>query len=225
MSILFRTKGWLTIAQLARAWTAEIPGAERDPQQFEQELVHLLLEDIVNKRLDDAGPLAEGRRLGLRIITPDGRAGFLDGHQVRALILPGGALTDYLHLIVVMKEAALDFARRHELPSPSWWRDSFAASTKPANQLAPDGTIPIPSAASKRLAEASLRRPRGAKPKKLEQVKKAMRNDILRGRRTMTELSDMLEKDLAAVFGVSRDTARKARKAVSEFDEKSILDK
>ena len=66
MSILFRTKGWLTIAQLARAWTAEIPGAERDPQQFEQELVHLLLEDIVNRRLDDAGPLAEGRRLGLR---------------------------------------------------------------------------------------------------------------------------------------------------------------
>jgi hypothetical protein len=44
MSILFRTKGWLTIAQLARAWTAEIPGAERDPQQFEQELVLSLSE-------------------------------------------------------------------------------------------------------------------------------------------------------------------------------------
>ena len=73
MSILFRKKGWLTVAQLARAWTAEIPGAEQDPRQFEQELVHLLLEDIVNKRSDDAGPLAEGRRLGLRLITPDGR--------------------------------------------------------------------------------------------------------------------------------------------------------
>ena len=98
MSILFRTKGWLTIAQLARAWTAEIQGAERDPQQFEQELVHLLLEDIVNKRLDDAGPLAEGRRLGLRIITPDHRAGFLDGDQARDLLLPGGAWT--LHLTI-----------------------------------------------------------------------------------------------------------------------------
>jgi hypothetical protein len=71
MSILFLTKGWLTVAQLAGAWTAEILGAEQDPQQFEQELVHLLLEDIVNKRRDDAGPLAEGRRLGLRVITPD----------------------------------------------------------------------------------------------------------------------------------------------------------
>jgi hypothetical protein len=46
MSILFRTKGWLTIAQLARAWTVEILGAEQDLQQFEQELVHLLLEDM-----------------------------------------------------------------------------------------------------------------------------------------------------------------------------------
>ncbi len=55
--------------------------------------MQLLLEDIVNKRLDDAGPLAEGRRLGLRVITPEGRAGFLEGHQVRDLIPAGGALT------------------------------------------------------------------------------------------------------------------------------------
>jgi len=72
-----------------------------------------------------------------------------------------------------------------------------------------------------------LRRPRGAKPKKLEQVKEAMRRDIREGRRTMAELSDMLEKDLAAAYGVSRDTARKALKVVSEseFVENSILDK
>src|SRR6516164_5073776 len=105
MSILFRTKGWLTIAQLARAWTPEIPGAERDPQRFEQEFVHLLLEDIVNKRLDETGPLVEGRRLGLRIITPDGRAGFLDGDQTRDLLLASGVWTFHLDRIVVMKEA------------------------------------------------------------------------------------------------------------------------
>jgi len=226
MSILFRKKGWLTVAQLARAWTAEIPGAEQDPRQFEQELVLLLLEDIVNKRLDDAGPLAEGRRLGLRVITPDGRVGFLEGHQVRDLILPGGALTFFLNRIVLMKEAALDFARRHELPPPSWWADASAASTKPANHWAPDGTIPIPCVASKSPVEAGLRRPRGAKPKKLEQVKEAMRNDIRQGRRTVEDLREMREKELAAQYGnVSRDTARRARKAVSEFVEKSILDK
>ncbi len=124
-----------------------------------------------------------------------------------------------------MKEAALDFARRHELPPPSWWTDALAASPKPANHLAPDGTIPIPKAASKSPVETRLRRPRGPKPKKLEQVKEAMRNDIRQGRRTVAELSNMLEKDLAAEYGVSRDTARKARKAVSEFVENSILDK
>jgi hypothetical protein len=148
MSILFHTKGWLTVAQLARAWTAEIPGAAQDPQQFEQELVQILLEDIVNKRLDDAGPLAEGRRLGLRVITPDGRTGFLEGHQVRDLIPPGNALTFFLNRIVVMKEAALDFARRHELPPPSWWTDALADSTKLATHLAHDNTNLTPSPAS-----------------------------------------------------------------------------
>jgi DNA-binding GntR family transcriptional regulator len=91
--------------------------------------------------------------------------------------------------------------------------------------LAPDGTIPIPCAASKSPVEAGLWRPRGAKPKKLEQVKEAMRNDIRQGRRTVAELSNMREKVLAAEYGVSRDTARKACKAVSEFVENSILDK
>jgi hypothetical protein len=226
MSILFRTKGWLTVAQLARAWTVEIARVEQDPRQLEQDLVHLLLEDIVNKRLDDAGPLAEGRRLGLRVITTDGQAGFLEGHQVRDLIPAGGALTFFLNRIVVMKEAALDFARRHELPPPSWWTDAFAASTEPAYHLAPDGTNPIRRTASKSPVEAGLRRPRGAKPRKLEQVKEAMRNDIRDGRRTVAELNKMLEKDLAAQYGnVSRDTARKARKAVSEFVENTILDK
>ena len=41
-----------------------------------------------------------------------------------------------------------------------------------------------------------------------------MRDDLLQGRRTPAELKDMLEKNLAANFGVSRDTARKARNAV-----------
>jgi hypothetical protein len=225
MSILFRAKGWLTVAQLAHAWTAEIPGAKQDPQQFEQELVHLLLEDIVNKRLDDAGPLAEGRRLGLRLITPDGRASFLEGHQVRDLILPGGASSFLLNRIVLMKEAALDFARRHDLPPPSWWTDAFAASTKPANHLAPDGIIPISCAASKRPVEGGLRRPRGAKPEKSKRVKEAMRDDILQGRRNLAELRNMLQKELAAEYGVSRETAIKALKAVSELVENPILDK
>ena len=52
-----------------------------------------------------------------------------------------------------------------------------------------------------------------------------MKNDIRQGRRTVTELSNMREKDLAAEYNVSRDTARKARNAVSKFVENSIHDK
>jgi DNA-binding GntR family transcriptional regulator len=47
-----------------------------------------------------------------------------------------------------------------------------------------------------------------------------MRNDIQQGRRTVAELKNMLEKNLSANYGVSRDTARKARRGVlSEFGE------
>ena len=89
--------------------------------------------------------------------------------------------------------------------------------------MPPDTVIQIPSAASKN--QASLKPRRGAKPVKLERVKEAMKNNIRQGRRTVTELSKMRGKDLAAEYDVSRDTARKARNAVSEVVENSILDK
>jgi len=41
-----------------------------------------------------------------------------------------------------------------------------------------------------------------------------MRDDLSQRRRTPAELKNMLEKNLAASYGVSRDTARKARNAV-----------
>jgi DNA-binding GntR family transcriptional regulator len=50
-----------------------------------------------------------------------------------------------------------------------------------------------------------------------------MRNDIQHGRHTVAELENMLEKNLATNYGVSRDTARKARKAVlSELNSRQI---
>jgi len=70
------------------------------------------------------------------------------------------------------------------------------------------------------------KRPRGRKPNKFEQVKEAMRVDLRQGRRTVADLQEMLEKDLAGTYGVSRDTARRARNAVvAEFDGNSIPDK
>jgi hypothetical protein len=69
-------------------------------------------------------------------------------------------------------------------------------------------------------------RPRGPKPTKLEQTKEKMRRDIHEGRETADTLKNMLEKNLASGYGVSRDTARKARKAVlSEIVADSDFDK
>jgi hypothetical protein len=63
-------------------------------------------------------------------------------------------------------------------------------------------------------ADYESARRRGAKPKKFERVREAMMSDIQQGRRSGAELGDMLEKELSASYGVSRDTARRARNAV-----------
>jgi hypothetical protein len=76
---------------------------------------------LINRGEGVLQPLEDGRRLGLRIITPDNRAGYLDGQQARELLMPAGTPAEFSlvsHPLVVMKEAVLDFARRHELPPP-----------------------------------------------------------------------------------------------------------
>jgi hypothetical protein len=90
LSILFRTKGWLTLAQLLPAWASELADGKKDADQIERDLRHVFIEDIINDRLDDVGPLADGRCLGLRIIKPDNRVGYLEGQQARELLMPAG---------------------------------------------------------------------------------------------------------------------------------------
>jgi hypothetical protein len=85
---------------------------------------------------------------------------------------------------------------------------------------APVGSGPTSAARPQTSAATLSPRRRGVRPKKFEQVRDAMRNGIQQGRLTLAGLKDMLEKDLEANYGVSRDTARKARRAVlSEFGE------
>ena len=73
----------MTIAQLAGAWSSELAEGGEDLKQCEQNLVHILMEDILNGRLDDSGPLRDdGQRLGLRLITPEHKAGFIKGPQL-----------------------------------------------------------------------------------------------------------------------------------------------
>jgi hypothetical protein len=67
LSILYRKRDGITLAQLVRGWASELPG---DPKQVEDELLRFLLEDAASGRLDKAGPLVgndpAGCRYGLR---------------------------------------------------------------------------------------------------------------------------------------------------------------
>jgi hypothetical protein len=89
-------------------------------QTMLSDLTHFLIEDMKSGRLDYAGPLADDRRLGLRLITPDNRAGYLDGRQARELPMPAGTprriFVCFASALMMMKVAVLGFARRHELP-------------------------------------------------------------------------------------------------------------
>jgi uncharacterized protein YjiS (DUF1127 family) len=84
-----------------------------------------------------------------------------------------------------------------------------------ANQSAQSEPSP-PPAASDDSATRWTKAPQrgGRKPRKLEQVKEAMLSDVKERRRTVADLRNMKEKELADVYGVSRDTARKARDAI-----------
>jgi hypothetical protein len=142
LSILYRTKRWLTLGQLIPAWARELAEGNTGESQITNDLVHFLMEDIINGRLDDAGPLEDGRRLGLRFITPENHAGYLEGRQAGAM-LDVAARSDFwllAHRLVLMKEAVLDFARRHQLPPPSWWTDATDVAVQSAR------TDPIESA-------------------------------------------------------------------------------
>jgi hypothetical protein len=88
-----------------------------------------------------------------------------------------------------------------------------ASRSGPALESNAVGLDPVCSSPRSPDAGGSARR-RGARPQKFEQARGAMRDDLRQGRRTPAELKDMLEKNLAPTYGVSRDTARKARNAV-----------
>jgi hypothetical protein len=210
MSILFRTRECLTVFDLTRDWGLEFAKDLGDPEQHVHNLTRILLQDIVNGHFDNSGPLRNGRRSGVGMITADYKIGFIEGHYFLGLVKSELTRDWCLHYVVVMKEAVLDFARRHEIPPPSWWAESATVSndegvTGKAIHLITASPVPTPIHSV---------RSRGRRPKKLDQVKEVMWEDIRLGRQTPEGLRDMLEKELEVEYGVSRDTARKARDAV-----------
>jgi hypothetical protein len=115
---------------------------------------------------------------------------------------------------------------RHLVPStPAEIAGSIVSVNSPADgsALPVSGSV-APTGAQGRGAVA--RRRRGRRAIKFEQTKGKMRGDILEGRKTPETLNDMLEKHLSSSYGVSRDTARKARNEVlSELGANCNFDK
>jgi hypothetical protein len=105
--IVFRTKEWLSLPQLVDAWGSELAKVGEEPNRSQNALQHVLLEDIINGRLDYTGPLQDGRKRGLHLEF-GGRAYFVEGHEIRTLMASDPWFS--LHRIVIMKEAVLDFA-------------------------------------------------------------------------------------------------------------------
>jgi hypothetical protein len=60
-----------------------------------------------------------------------------------------------------------------------------------------------------------IQRSRGPRPDKREATTAKMKQEIAKGGLTLEKLNAMREKELAAKYGVSRDTARRARHALN----------
>jgi len=221
MTHVLRTKEWVTVAQLTRGWAVQL-----DQEHFEQveaDLIQTVCEDMVNGRFDDVGPVRDGGRLGLRFIVEGKGPGFIKGHELRPLLIWRPAVPWVLNRIVIMKEAALDFARRRQLDPPSWWRDDpnlptgtiGASSSAAGHPESPSATAHSGSTPNSAPAASTPMPGRGGRrPRKRNRVKAAMNEDLEQGRLTEAALKNMLEKNLAAKYGVSRETARKARDEV-----------
>jgi len=175
VTIVFRTKEWLNLPQLVDAWGFELARVGEEPNRSQKALEHVLLEDIINGRLDHGGPLHDGRKRGL-YLEFGGRPHFVDGHEIQTLM---GDPSFSSARILIMKEAVLDFAKRREIPPPSWWTDRTSVSTDAG--VTTNGAHSI--AASPTAAPTHSARRLGRRPKKLDQVKEAMREHIRLGQK------------------------------------------
>jgi hypothetical protein len=115
---------WLSVAQLVAAWAKELADASSSVYELQDKLWYQLEKDVINGLLDD--PLRNGSRLGLRAIAPGGQPTYIEGWRLYGLFRTMG------EVILLSKEAVLDFARRHKLRPPSWWSDATKRETQPS---------------------------------------------------------------------------------------------
>jgi hypothetical protein len=115
----------------------------------------------------------------------------------------------------IRREMAERWFQNHRLSLPPWFTPCVPREVPDVSATIPPqpaSTITSPPKVEAR--NENRVRKRGPRSAKLERVKEAMRADIRERRQTANSLHAMLEKELETTYGVSRDTARKARNAV-----------
>jgi hypothetical protein len=117
---------------------------------------------------------------------------FLTNHPTMRPVLFGFQLS---------RREFMEWLSRRGSARPTFWGAIDANAYHPTRRIPNNG-----------LTENTRRR--GRRPEKLLKVMEEMRSDIRQRRRTVRDLNDMLEKELAEEYSVSRDTARKARRNV-----------
>jgi hypothetical protein len=142
VSILYRTKPWLTLAQLVPAWTRELANATTTASEFERLLWHYMLEDIINGRLDN---IVKGQ-WGLAHINDANQPVPISGRVLIGQLHV--SLRRIRHRLLVTKEAVFDIAHRHDLR----WVHTASNSKENATgaSLADDSSGKTPAVATAR---------------------------------------------------------------------------
>ena len=96
----------------------------------------------------------------------------------------------------------------------------------PQNGKPARGTVPRTAGTAEATGAVTGKRATGRRPEVFERVKGQMRADIQAQHCTLAQLQELRQKELAAIYNASRDTACKALRAiVAEFAGNSIRDK
>jgi hypothetical protein len=123
-------------------------------------------------------------------------------------------------LMQVHRDQFISLLREHGHDLPNFWRRPV--DIPPEEEAHPHSPISEKAYHKDVPTTGPINRKRGRKPIRLEKSITDMRRDLEEGRQTPASLRDMPEKNLAATYGFSRDTVRKARATVmSKFVENS----
>jgi hypothetical protein len=208
-----RRREWINFGEVAD-WCSELGGrAERDEAR-RANAYDWLTQDLLAGDFDESGasrvrflhPAVTAEAMTRKRVSDCGNEIVMSLPEVLETSPAHVVRSEYLAFCWLPRRMFERWLAKHELPaSPARFEPHSPAESTP---LHPDRLSRMPPGW----------RGQGRRPIKLEQTKEAMRRDIQAGQMTPAKLTEMLEKDLASTYNVSRNTARKARKAVlSEF--------